>query len=471
MTQTTAPARGPALAASLRREAGILLRIALPLWAGYVAEVVMWYTDMAVVGRIGSGELAAVGLAGDVLFELLFILMGLVSIAGVLVAQALGASSIKDAAAGVRQGLLVGCAVAVPVTALCWGLADLLSLTGQDPRVIAIAREYMAVVSWSVLPLIAFSVLRSFMAALARTRVVMAITVAVALVKPGLTYVLVFGWAGVPGLGVAGAGLATSAACWAMALALALAIHRAPDLAAYRVFEGPWRIDLKVWREIFRLGVPVAGMTAVEGAMFVVVAVLAGRLGADVLAACQIVLNWMTLAFVAAIALGEAAMVRVAFAMGQGNPGRARTVGWLGGAITLAAMTIGGAIGILAPGVIGAIFLDAEGEANIAVLALTAELLAIAALFQLFDGLQAVMARALRGLKDTLAPLWIAAAGYWVLGIPGGYLLAFPLGLGSAGLWWGLAIGLVVAGLLLAVRFEQHTRVLIAARRGLGPGR
>jgi MATE family multidrug resistance protein len=462
MSQSTLPAGGPAPTASSRTEAGILLRIALPLWAGYVAEVAMWYTDMAAVGRLGSVELAAVGLAGDVLFEVLFILMGLVSIAGVLVAQALGANSIDDAAAGVRQGLWVSLAVSIPGTVLCWWLADLLSFTGQDPRVIELGRAYMEALSWCVLPLVAFSVLRSFMAALSRTRAVMVVTVGVAIVKPALTIFLVFGVGDWPGLGVAGAGWATSIDCWIILAALGLHIVRTPALKRYRLLAGPWGIDLSLWREIFRLGLPVAGMTLAEGAMFVAIAILAGRLGADVLAACQIVLNWMTLAFVAAISLGEAAMVRVAYAMGQGNPLRARRVGLLGGALTLIAMTAAGVVAVAAPGLIGAIFLDGDTPGDLAVLSLTAELLAIAALFQLFDGLQAVMSRALRGLKDTLAPLWIAGAGYWVLGIPGGYLLAFPLQLGGAGLWWGLAIGLCVAGVLLAVRFERHTRALIA---------
>lgn len=445
----------------MHRELRALLAIALPLAAAYLAEVAMMLTDMVIVGRLGSVELAAVGLAGDLVFELLFICMGIASIVGVLVAQASGSGQPQFAGHAVRQGLWVATALSIAGTALCWNLASLLALTGQDPRVIALAEDYVHAVAWCFLPSMWFVVLRNFVTALSRARSVMVITIAAIALNLMLNYTLVFGKFGFPALGVAGAGWGTTIVCWVMFAALTRHIVRAADLKIYRIFGGLRAVDLSLCLEILRLGLPVAGITMVEGGMFAVVAILMGVLGANSLAANQIVFGWATTAIVVAIAVGEATMVRVAYGIGAGNPRAARRAGYLGialGALFMAAMA---ALALSIPEYIAALFLDIDDPANADVLALAVTLFSIAALFQIFDGTQAIASRALRGLKDTFVPMWIGAVGYWVFGVTGGYVLAFPLGLDGPGLWWGLALGLSVAGVVLTWRFHVRIGALI----------
>jgi MATE family multidrug resistance protein len=427
--------------------------IALPLAAAYLAEIAMMVCDRIIVGRLGGVELAAVGLVGDLAFETLLFAMAVVSVVGVVIAQSTGAGDSAPIANQVRQGLWVATGLAVPGTAILWHLGPLLSLTAQDPAVIRLGDDYARALAWCFLPSLWFIVLRQLLAARARANAVMAITVVAVFVNAGLTWALVFGRFGLPALGVAGAGWATALVSWAMFAALAFHVARAPGLAEFGIFTDLRVIDTALWREILRLGLPVGGLALLEGGMFAVVAVLMGTLGAETLAANQIVVTVATFGLVIAIAIGEATAVRVAHAVGRGISALPRKCGFLGLAAGLAVMSVSATAFVILPRPITSIFIDTADPANAAVVAIAAQLLIIAAVFQLADGTQAIASRALRGLKDTTAPMWIAAVGYWGFGVTGGYVLCFPLGLGATGLWWGLALGLTVTAALLTWRF------------------
>ena len=447
------PNETPARAA----ESALLLKIALPLIAAYLAEFAMLVTTKVVVGRLGYHELAAVGLAGGLSFEVLIVLMGLLSIVGVLVAQAEGAGRRRDAGHAVRQGLIVATALGLPATVLVWNLAPLLALTGQDPKVVELAAPYLHGLAGFVLPVLWFSVLRSFVAALARTGAVMVIAVVAVALNYVLTLGLVRGAFGLPELGVAGAGWATTLVSWIMLAALALYTYRTPNLRGYGLFLGRLRFDPTACAEIVRLGLPVAGLVLLEAGLFIAVAILSGVLGVESLAAYEVLMGWIGIPFVIALGLAEATMVRVAYGVGRDSLAAARQAGLLGMAMGVAVLGFLVVIPLGFPELIVRVFLEPGDPGFARVSALTAQLLVIAAIFQVFDGLQAIASRALRGIKDTVAPLWLAGFGYWVLGIGGGSLLTFPAGLGVVGLWWGLAIGLIVTASLLAWRFLRLT--------------
>jgi MATE family multidrug resistance protein len=438
-------------------ESALLLKIALPLIAAYLAEFAMFVITKIVVGRLGYHELAAVGLAGELSFSILVILMGLLSIIGVLVAQAEGAGRKREAGHAVRQGFIVATALGLPATVLIWNLAPLLALTGQDPRVIALAEPYLHGLAGFVMPLLWFSVLRNFVAALARTGAVMVISVAAVALKYVLTLGLVRGAFGLPELGVAGAGWATTLVSWFMLAALALYAYRTPSLRGYGLFLGRLRFDLSACAEITWLGLPVAGLVVIEAGLFITVPILSGVLGVESLAAYEVLIGWIELPFVIALGLAEATMVRVAYGMGRDSLAAARQAGLLGMAMGVSVLGLLLVIPLGFPEFIARVFLDTEDPGFERVSALSTQLLMIAAIFQVFDGLQAIASHALRGIKDTVAPLCLAGFGYWVLGIGGGSLLTFPLGLGVVGLWWGLACGLIVTGSLLAWRFLRLT--------------
>ena len=445
-----------------RNEAVTLMRIALPLSAAYLAEFAMFVTTKMVVGKLGYYELAAVGIAGNLSFEVLVILMGLLSIVGVLCAQAEGAGEKKQAGLAVRQGIIVSLLLGIPSMILVWHLDTVLGWTNQDPRVLQLMVPYLHGLSACVLPVLFFAVLRNFVSALARPQAVMAITIVAVLVNYLLTLWLVHGGWGIPPLGLFGAGLATSIVSWLMFLALLWHVYQTTVLRGYGIFAERWKLDTAICKEIMVLGLPVAGLVFLEAGMFSAASILSGIISAETLAAYEIVMSWVGIPFVLALGIAEATMVRVAHGAGRNRLDTARQSGMLGmliGVLILVMMMI---IPLGFAAYIIDIFITPSDPGFSVVSLLSIEFLTIAAIFQVFDGLQAIAARALRGIKDSVAPLWIAGFGYWILGIGGGSWLAFWMDFGGAGLWWGLAMGLTATGLLLAYRFHQLSRRLIS---------
>ena len=436
-----------------------ILRISGPLAAAYLAEIAMGITDMLFVGRLGSVELAAVGLASSVLFEILIVAVGVVSIVAVLAAEARGRGSSEGVRRAVRQGFLVALLLGVPGTIIGWNLGPVLATTGQDPQVIAFADSYLQAAAWSIIPYLLFVVLRSFVAALSRAGSIMVVTVTAIGVNALLTYGLVFGKLAMPALGVAGAGWATTITIWLMLAALVLHTATSRHFRHFHLYAAGLRVDPAVFKEIFRLGTPVAGISLLESGMFVAVSIFMGVLSASWLAANQIMFNVLAVGFVIALAVGEASGVRVAHGAGADSPRGVRTAAMTGLGLGTVCMLMSASVLWLFPQQIVSVFLDVGDAENANVVAHAVVLAGIAAVFQLFDGLQAIASRALRGMKDTLVPMWIASIGYWLFGVAGGWPLCFPLGYAAVGLWWGLALGLIITAVALVWRLMARTRI------------
>ena len=442
-------------ASSLIAELKALLVIAVPLAAAYLAEIAMMLTDLAIVGRLGTLQLAAVGLTGDLMFAIMIFCMAAISMIGVLVAEAVGAGDKPSAARQVQLGLVLSVGLSVPGMVLIWFLVPILSLTGQDPQVLVHGDAYLHAAVWCFLPSIWFVVLREFVAALSRPGAVMIITTAAVGLNALLSYGLVFGAFGLPALGVSGAGWATSIVCWAMFAALLWHVLRADHYRAFPFLNWRRRGTMTDCWQILTLGAPLGGLALLEEGLFAVVAILMGTISAVALAANQIVISTIAIVFVVAMAIGEATAIRVALSIGEGKPVQARRAGLLGLGSGTVLMSVAACVFLAIPELLAALFINVDDPDNRDVLQLVTGLFVIAGVFQIFDGMGAISVRALRGMRDTFVPMWIAAVGYWVFGIPCGYLLSFVFGYGAAGLWWGLAIGLSVTSLMLTRRFVR----------------
>ena len=448
--------------ASLKDELRPFFIIAIPLSAAYLAEFAMFITTKMVVGKLGYHSLAAVGIAGDLTFEVLVVLMALLSIVGVLAAQALGAGKKMELGDSVRQGFLVATGLGVPATIIIWNLDLALTATGQDPRVIELARSYLHGISGAVLPVLWFSIFRNFVAVLSQTVSVLVISVLAVALNYVLTLWFVHGGLGLAPLSLFGAGLATSLVSWFMFLALVLHVYRKPMFRGFGIFKEKWQLHWPLCREILWLGWPVASLAFLEAGLFAITSILSGVIGAKTLAAYQITSGWVGIPFVIAFGLAEATMIRVAHATGRNSMPDARRAGFLGMTLVIAITSSMVIVPIAFSETIIRVFASPDDPGFTQVAELATQFLFIGALFMVFDGLQAAAARALRGMKDNLVPLWIAGFGYWILGIGGGSILAFYYEMGGAGLWWGLAAGLAVAASLLSLRFHLFTRAATA---------
>jgi MATE family multidrug resistance protein len=446
---------------SNRGEWRALIAIAVPLAASYLAEIAMWFTDIAIVGHLGSLELAAVGLAGDLMAEAFLVVGGVLSVVAVFAANSLGEGDEEAVRRSIHHGLWVATLLSIPLMWLCFSLPDLLALTEQDPRVLEIAGDYVRAAAWGLLPAMYFVILRQYLSVQSSANIVVGITIVAIVLNAGVSYVLVFGKWGLPTLGVMGAGLATAIISWGMFAALVIYIERNRGASDYPLFRGFSKPDLKQWRKIFWLGTPTAGLIFFETGMFAALAIMMGTIGAAELAAGQIVMMFISTTFSVSMAVGEAAGIRVAFHLGAGRPERARSAGIKGVNLGVFFMSAMAMIFLAVPELLSGIFINADDPTSLEVVGIATTLFSIMAIFEIFDGIQAVVSRTLRSMHDAAIPMLLAGVGYWVFGVGGGYFLAFHLGMGVAGLLWGMMLGLGVTALVLSWRYHILSRALI----------
>ncbi|WP_405221287.1 MATE family efflux transporter [Lentisalinibacter sediminis] len=433
-------------------ERASLAAISGPLIAAYLVEMAMLIIDMIIVGHLGSIELAAVGLAGDWFYVLLLIGMGTVSMVAVLVAQARGRGDMQAAGRVVEQGLLVATVFSLPVMIATWYLAPLLGLAAQDPRVVAAVAPYAQALTFAVLPILWFTVLRNYVTAVEKPMVIFVLSVAALILNAGLNYTLVFGHFGFPALGVLGAGLGTTIVSWLMFVALAIHVGGRGGLRV-RWSRAILRPDRPLAGKLVSLGLPVAGAQLLSGGMFTVAAVLVGLLGAVQLAAQQIVYTVVYVSLSVAAGLGDAVRVRVAFGTGKGSPPAARQAAAITLRMGLAVLGIAAVVLWFFPAAIVELFLDPAQPDARAVREAAASFAFAAGLFQLLIGLQIIAANAMRGLGDTRTPMLYAVLGYWLLGLGSGTVMCFVFCLGGVGLWWGMTGGVAVSSTLMTLAF------------------
>ena len=432
-----------------------MLSLAVPLASAQLAQSATGFVDTVMMGLLGQQVLAA-GALGVAFFNTpIYITASIVAAVSPLVAGAFGAGDSKQVSRIVRHGLWLALLLGIPLTLLIWNGAAILPLLGQEPQNVQLAGLFLRSIALGVLPTLGFSALRNFVAAVSQPRPVMVILLAGTLFNIVANYVLMFGKLGLPALGMAGIGLASALALWGMFLAIALYILWQPDLRGYLVFSHLAHFDIKIFRELLATGLPIGGLVAVEVGLFATTTFLIGRLGSVPLAAHQIAIQTAAMAFMIPLGVSFATTIRVGQLIGQGDRKGARLAGYIGiglGATSMGAMAL---LFWLIPESIISLYLDISNPDNRAVVDLAKALLGIAALFQIVDGIQTTAAGALRGLKDTRVPMLIGFLAYWGIGLSVGYGLGFSLGLGSVGLWYGLAIGLLSAAIVLVLRFKQ----------------
>jgi len=429
-------------AAELRR----LLGLAGPIIVSQLGQVGMNAADTIMVGPLGAHSLAAAGLGSAI--QVFGIVCGTGVLVGLspLVSQAFGAGDTGRCRHLVVQGLWLALALGVPVVALSLSGNAIALLFGQDPEVSALTGDYMAALAWGVTPYFLFIAFRQYLEGMGRVHVPMVITFIGLAVNVAANRVFIYGiGAVVPAMGVTGSGVATSIVRWCMLLAIAGYTMSRP---AVRLRQGE-RIgpDRTALRDVLRVGLPIGGQFGLEVGLFSFAAVMMGWLGPLQLAAHQVTINIASTTFMVALGVSMAGSIRVGHCIGAARPRRMRRAAL---ATYLLAVAFMGtcALGFLAaPHALIGLYTDDPD-----ILELGRRLLLVAAAFQVFDGAQVAGISILRGAAETRVPALIAAVGYWGLGLPVGYFLAFPGGRGPEGIWLGLTVGLAAAGLLLALR-------------------
>jgi multidrug resistance protein, MATE family len=430
------------------------LALGAPLAAANLAQMAMAVTNTVMVGRLGAMPLAAAGLGGILYFTGGVMLQGILSAVAPLAAHAIGAGNRGAAGRVAGAGLVLAVLLAVPFVAALTSLDRLLQALGYDAALAAEIGRYLRAIAWGGPAFLGFAVLRSLLAALSHTRSVMVVLLICVAGNAVLNWALIFGNLGAPPLGAAGSGYASAINQWLMLAGLALCIRIIPGLVGLRVLRNAVSASRVEMASILRLGLPIGGIRGIEVGVFMTAGILMGLLGAAALGAHQLVLNCAGITFMVPLGLGQAAMVRVAYELGAHRALAARRAGFVALALGIAFMGAAAVVLWTAPEAIIAVYVDIADPANRETVEIARRLIAIAALFQVFDGMQVIAAGALRGYRDAMVPMLLATFGYWGVGFAGCWLFAFPLGYGAVGLWWGLALGLAVVAVLLTLRFH-----------------
>lgn len=444
-----------------RTEIRATFALAWPLALANLLQMLVHAVDVIFVARLGELELAASALAVALFGLLLWAFSGLTGIVAALIAEELGRRrhAVREVRRSVRMGLWLALASGLAGMALCWTGEALMLSTGQDAAMSGRAGDFLRIIMWAMIPMIAANVLRSFVSALGRPIFATAITALALGASVLFNYAFVFGNLGMPAWGLEGSAFASVLTSLFVLASYVVAIAFDRRLRRYRVFGNWWRPEWVRLRDLLRLGSPVMVIIIAEAGLFSGAAFLMGRIGPSELAGHTIALQIAALAFQIPFGIGQAATIRVGYHYGARDIVAIGRAGWVAIVMGAGFMTLTAGAMLLAPELLLAIYIDPAEPANRAMAGFAVSFMMVAAAFQLFDGVQAVAAGSLRGLQDTRVPMVIAIFSYWVPGYGIAIWLGFYTPLEGTGVWIGLATGLVFAAAFLTWRWARRERL------------
>ena len=444
-----------------RAELRATLLLAAPLAAANLLQMLVYATDVIFVARLGEQALSAATLATSLFGLMMWCFSGLTGACSPLIAAELGrrAHAVREVRRSVRMALWLTAVCSAVGMAISANGEALLLATGQDPVVAERAGSFLLVLLWAMPAALVSNVLRSFVSALGRPVFATMVTLLSIFINALGNYMLVFGRLGAPAMGLEGSALA-SVVTGIIAVAIyVLAIGRDRRLRRYHVFGRWWRTEWSRMADLLRIGLPIGLIILAEGGLFSSAAFLMGLIGEAPLAGHAVALQVAALAFQIPFGIGQAVTIRVGYHFGAGDNAAIARAGKAALVMAVGYMALPAALMILAPRLVLWIYVDPAAPQNAAMVGFAVQFLAVGAAFQLFDGMQAVLAGALRGLQDTRMPMVLALAGYWLIGLTASAVLGFATPLAGLGVWLGLAIGLVVVSLLLLQRWQARERL------------
>ncbi|HEY8591682.1 MAG TPA: MATE family efflux transporter [Sphingomicrobium sp.] len=442
-----------------RGEFRAMMALAWPLILASLTQQVIHSTDIILMGRLGEVALAATTLALNFAFVFNVVLLGLLLASSPMMATALGhrSNAVRDVRRTFRAGLWLLIIAMPPYWLLLWNLAPIMLALGQSAELAESGQTFIRAYMWCTAPWLLFQLLRNFVAALERPRIVLWLSLAAIVVNALLGWSLIFGHFGLPALGIVGGGLGSTITWTFACVALILLIRRDRQFRRFHLFGRWWRFDRERSLAMSRLGWPIGLSLALEVGVFAMAAYFMGWIGTSAVAAHAVAIQFAALTFMVPVGISQAATVRVGRALGAGDTdglGRAGWTAWTIGIVFMAAAALGMWI---YPHEIVALFLGPSASAETRGLAVT--FLGVAAAFQIVDGAQVISAGMLRGLHDTRWPLIYAAVGYWVVGLGIAVWLGFGLDWKGLGIWIGLASGLAAVAVLMLFRWIRRERL------------
>ncbi len=458
-----APAR---TVARWREELRSSLTLAWPLMLANLTQQVIQATDIFLMGRLGSTQLAAATLALNLTFTVNVLLLGLLTAASPMMATALGErfNAVHDVRRTFRAGLWLLALALPPYWLLLWHIGAIMRASGQSAELADIGQAFLRAYMWCSAPWLLFQLLRHFLSALERPRAILWFSVAGIGLNAILSWALMFGHFGLPALGLMGGGVGSTLTWAILCLGLVGMIARDRQFRRFHLFGRWWRFDAERTLAMARVGWPIGITLALEMGVFALAAFFMGWLGAPAVAAHAVALQLAALTFMVPLGLSQAATVRVGLAVGRRDLDGITRAGWTAFALGVGFMGLMALVMWAFPRPLVTLFL-VDTPANAATITLAISFLMVAAAFQLVDGAQVIGAGMLRGLHDTRWPLIFALVGYWGVGLGIGSWLAFSRDWQGVGIWTGLASGLAAVAALMIARWVLRGRLGLVARK------
>lgn len=440
----------PISLAELRLEIRPMAKLATPLAMAELGWMAMGIVDTIMAGPLGAAAVGTGSLGNMLFFPIAVCGTGMLLGMDTLVSQAFGAKDVADTRRTLVSGLWLGTALAPLVVLALWGLVPVMRVSGVNPHVMVQLGPYIRNLLWGIWPLLLYTAFRRYLQSVDIVKPVTFAMISANLINVAGNWLLMFGHWGAPHMGIAGSALSTSFSRAYMMLVLLATVVWYERRTGNWLFHISWRPDTARIRRLISLGLPVAGQILFEGGLFAIVTTMAARLDEAALAAHGIAVNVISTTYMVPLGISSAAAVRVGQALGRGDRRGAAVAGWT--ALLLSGLFMGaaGVLLFVAPGWLVRLYIK-----DAAVVASGAVLLRIAAVFELFDGLQAVATGALRGWGDTRSAMIAHLIGYWVVGLPVGWWLCFHARWGAPGIWVGLSSALILIGVALMLVWRR----------------
>ncbi|MEJ2902611.1 MATE family efflux transporter [Pedobacter panaciterrae] len=435
------------------------LRLAMPIVVSQLGHTLAHLADSVIVGHFaGTIQLAAVSLVNSLFMLILVLGMGIAYGLTPLIAQENGRKNYDECGKLLSNSLIINFSISLLLYAFVHlGTLMVIDHIGQSPEVVAYAKPYLGLLGFSIIPLMIFQTFKQFAEGLGFTKQAMFVSIWGNVINIILGVIFVKGMFGIAPMGVKGVGLSTLIDRTVMAIVMTIYVLRSAVFKVYiKQFKATFFDKVRAFK-IVKIGAPVALQYSFEISAFSGAAILIGTIGAVEQAAHQVAINLASITYMMASGIASAATIKTGNNFGKSNFKDLRQSAIASYHVILLFMTVTALFFVLANNLLP--FLYTEDNA---VISIAAQLLIIAGFFQLFDGTQVVGLGVLRGIGDVNVPTIITFIAYWVIGIPLGYFLGIKLNMGVNGIWYGLTFGLLTASILLFIRFQNKTRILLA---------
>ena len=430
--------------------------LAFPIVLSQVSQHLIQVIDTAMIGRVGVVPLAASAFASSIFAVPLVFCFGITITTSILTSSAFGSGDMKRANHVLRVGLVLSTIVGLIFASGLDLSKGALSFFGQSDDVIKEAKPYFSLLVWSIVPALIFSCFKNYSEAMNRPWMPLKILLLMLSSNAFLNWILIFGKFGFPAMGLVGAGWGTLLSRIISAVVILFAIGTGKNWA-FRLRTLDWfRISRKDVSEYLSIGLPSGFQIIFEVSAFVIAAIMMGWISDVTLAAHQIAINVAGATFMVALGISFATSVRIGQYYGQKNYRALRRTGFVGWIINAAFMSSCMLMILILREIIPTWFVDSGP-----VLAMASQLLVVAGLFQVFDGVQIAMISSLRGMRDIKIPTLLVMCVYYGVCLPLAYCLGFVVKWNGLGIWIGLLVGLGLSATGLSIRFNLKSGHLL----------